>query len=243
MQRGCVVRGASVGALAFVFFGCGALGCGGNVMTRDVGIADVSDQSTVRVADDRADGKGCDGTFFTDWSADTAAAIGAASERGLVAVRVEGCRLEVLADCHLEGSYDFVPVTPSRDRTEVSDENAIAIGVIGKDDKRIGAEAGMGRGRSIDYAIVGQRMAKAAPSSVSGACDGATHYLSALSVGAYELASSSHTEVSALVKLHAHDDTHRHAEGDIDRCSKHDASTDDACRAPLKVELSRLPKK
>jgi hypothetical protein len=213
--------------------------CGGNVMTRDVGVADVTDQSTVRADDDRA--SGCDGTFFTDWGEATSDAIAAASRDGLVAVRVQGCKLEVVAACRPEGSYDFVAVTPSRDAATVSQENAIAIGVEGRDDKTVGASAGLGRSRSVDYAVVGQQIAKAAPKSTSGDCARATHWVSTISVGAYELTSSQHTEVSAIVKVHEHDAKKRHAEGDIDRCSKTGASSDESCRTPLKIELKKLP--
>lgn len=217
------------------------LGCGSNLMTRNVDVGEATDQATVRAGDDPSNRK-CDGTFFADWSEDTASAIASASKSGLVAVRVDGCKLEVLPDCHVEGAYDWVAVTPSRDRTEISEENAIAIGIVGKDDKRLGAEAGLGRARAIEYAVVGQSVAHATPKTASGECGRATHYARAISLGAYELASSKHSEVSAVVKLHEHEETKHHAEGDIDRCSKHDASSDESCRTPLMLELGRIPK-
>ena len=207
------------------------------MLTREPGVADVSDMSTVSV-----DGEHCDGTFFADWPEGTSAKIAAASKDGIVVVRRKGCKLEVLEKCHAIGSYDFVSVTPSRDRTEISADNAIAIGLMGRDDKRIGAEAGLGSAKAVDYSIVGQQIAKAAPSSMSGECAGATHYVSTISVGAYELAASEHSEVSAVIRLHEHKGEERHAAGDVERCSKHDAAESDACRSPIKLDLSPAPK-
>jgi hypothetical protein len=212
--------------------------CGSNVLTHQTNVSDVTDMSTVKVDGDGA----CDGTFFVDWPEGVSARISSAANDGLVVVRRKGCKLEVLDKCHGGGSYDFVDVSPSRDRTEVSADNAIAIGVVGRDDKRIGAEAGLGSARAIEYAIVGQRVAKAAATEITGECSGATHVVTAISVGAFELATSEHSEVSAIIKLHEHKGEEHHRAGDVERCSKHDAKGSDECVWPIKLDLAPAPK-
>lgn len=216
--------------------------CGGNVMTRDPSVSDVSDQATVGVEGDPAGKHACDGTLFVDWAAGTADSIASSSRDGLVVVKSSGCKLEVLGTCHGDKGYDFVAVTPTTDRTEISSEDAIRLGVELKNGKQVGGQASRAKSRSLAYVIVGQDMAAGSPKKLKGDCAGATHYVSAISLGAYGLDSASHTEVTAVVKIHDAKSSDHQSAGDVDRCSKHGSEDDDACRAPLKIDLATIPK-
>jgi hypothetical protein len=128
--------------------------------------------------------------LLVEWPAADKAALEAQSQDRIVVVAYEGCRLRLLPGCGVAGTYEFRATSPARDLVEVRTEDELytrlPLGAVSLE-----GELRRGNELRIDYVVVGQRRASldAVPAgTLSGAeCEGATHFVRAVVVGAYEL--------------------------------------------------------
>jgi hypothetical protein len=208
--------------------------------------------------DPAADAEACaasetrDNPLIIEWPGTHKVELESISKRGLVLVRFEGCKLTVLPTCEAKGGYKFEPVTPQRDALEIKNENdlfaKLPIAAPG-----LKAELASGKAFKLDYVLVGQRIAETPPSDMTGECDGATHYVRTISVGAYKMDSSAKANQGAdvdvgIVQTGGHRSASRarnRASGDVDGCaSKTDLDEGKAksagCSAPVQLGLSPL---
>lgn len=133
--------------------------------------------------------KSADKPLVVEWPAAERAALEARATRGLVAVRYEGCDMEVLTTCSVKGTYDYVGLTRKREGVRITNADELyaklPVGAAGLEAKleRSGA-------LEVDMTIVGRREATQTRfhrSELAGQCDGATHVITGLTVGAYAL--------------------------------------------------------
>lgn len=121
---------------------------------------------------------------------------------GLIAVRYEGCDLQVL-DCHAPGKYAYTAFTPKDQRVVMRDRDSLyanlpvgAASLEGKLETKGELDA--------DLTLVG-RYAFERPSvradELKGDCDRATHFVTAMTVGAFKLLAGGSAEVAGGVRV------------------------------------------
>ncbi|MEJ7733587.1 MAG: hypothetical protein WKG00_30880 [Polyangiaceae bacterium] len=126
----------------------------------------------------------------------------AEARRGLVAVRYDGSTLEVLPRCHAEGSYTYAGTSVHRDSLVIRDRDQLAaelpLGVASLSGKL--EQAGR---LQVEMAVVGAYALDRDTVTIeaSEACAEATHYVSALIAGAFEISAGGSTAASAGVDV------------------------------------------
>ncbi len=155
------------------------------------GLPDDAQTTRCTVEDDQAR------PLLVEWPAADKASLEAQAQQEVVVVAYEGCRLRLLPGCGVAGTYEFRPTSPARDRVEVRTEDELyaklPLGAVSLE-----GELRRGNTLSVDYVVVGQRRANVAAvgtDDLGGAsCEGATHWVRAVVVGAYELTTRSSVE-------------------------------------------------
>jgi len=159
---------------------------------------------------------------------------------GPVLVRYVGCELEIVPDCHPKrrDAYTYVGREQEKTAELLSDEQQLfrklPVDAPGLDKERAGADVRLratvaGVFRTDPHSVRGEEL--------EGKCEDATHLVSGVVVGSYQLSavrSASDTEGSPLV-----------SEGEPSACEK--ASTLDlhppaGCSSPMRLELAPLSK-
>lgn len=185
-----------------------------------------------------------------EWSAANRARLESLRGKGLIAVRYQDCKLEVL-DCHATGTYAYVSVTPKDEQVKIRDKNSLyaqlpagAASLEGKLETKGELDVDMSVVGRFEFDRSGIR-----EDELQGDCDGATHVINAMTIGAFKFfaggsasASTGLTVAGAGVggasdstrELLAHD-------GDAVQCAKatsSDKAPPYACGALLRIELA-----
>lgn len=133
------------------------------------------------------------------------AALEAQAQHQIVAVAYDGCHLRLLPGCGIDGHYAFTRTTPSTEEVLVETEEdlyaKLPLGAV-----KLGAEIRRGSRLEVRYAIVGQRTAdresiEAEQLVHRAECAGATHWVHAMVVGAYELSARDRARASGGAEL------------------------------------------
>lgn len=147
--------------------------------------------------------RSADRPLVVEWPAADRAALEARAQRGLVAVRYEGCSMEVLTHCEVAGQYDFVALSPKQERVSIrSADELYARLPVGA--ARLEGKLERGGELTVDMSIVGRQQADrhvVAHEELSGRCERATHVLTGLTVGAFTLHAVSALEAGASAKV------------------------------------------
>lgn len=194
--------------------------------------------------------------LVVDWPAADRVALEASLPDGAVVVRYDGCELEVLPRCRVpEAHYGYRGVTLKAERVAIASADELYAQMP------VGAaklEAALERSGalSVSLSTVGIYELDAREVSVSrleGRCDGATHVVQAVAVGAYELLAGQAAVLAAgasvrggVAEVGASSSAERSVlsrDGDVSACEL--ASTEDGipmpgCGAPLRLELAEL---
>ena len=176
----------------------------------------------------------------------------AAADSGIVAARYNGCELEVLSRCTLGGEYEYRGLTHKRDEVRIRDEDSLWA------ELPLGAaqlETALSREGQInvDMTVVGRLEADAATmeTAAGGACSGATHLVSGMTVGAFAMYTGSAIEGSASASAggfggglsSTRNRSVLRRDGNFDACDGSDTSEGfppPQCGALLRVELTPL---
>lgn len=176
----------------------------------------------------------------------------AASNSNLVAVRYDGCHLEVLSRCTLDGEYEYHPTTHKRDEVRIQNEDALWT------ELPLGAarlEAALSReGQlNVDMTVVGRLEANvdSVEAPETAACSGATHLVTGITVGAFAMYTGDALEVRAGGSVgnvgagasHGKSRGVLRQDGDFEACEAADIDADGAplqCGALLRVELAAI---
>jgi len=193
--------------------------------------------------------------LVVDWSAPDRAALESQARQGALVVHYEGCHLEVLRRCKApkKHAYSYTAITPKDEvvRMTSADELHANLPVYAATLEGKLAEKGE---LSASMRIVGEWGSPGQPPAadqVDGECEGATHIVSALTVGAFRFEAGAKKEAAAGVTVlgaGAGASTARSTEtlsqdGDVGLCSasaRGDAVPPDGCGALLRLELVPL---
>ena len=195
---------------------------------------------------------GHDNPLVTEWPASEKANLEARLREGSVVVAYSGCTLRMLPSCRVRGGYHWVRTTTSSDQVEIHDSDELYAKLP------LGAASLEGElqrsGRlAVQTTVSGQfQLDDFDPASFprSADCLGATHVLSALTVGAFRLQSGGTARVGAKAGIggmggggtsQADESTMREA-GLPARCEESDQNAPHAeCASPIQVFLRPLP--
>lgn len=137
--------------------------------------------------------------LIVEWPTELRADLEARAKRGPMAVRYQGCEMEVLERCKVPGTYHYAAVSPKTETIAITNERelyaSLPIGAMGLEAK-LKAKGQL----TIDMVLVGKWLADRpayAPDDLRGDCAGATHVIAGLAVGAFSFRSGSGTQASA----------------------------------------------
>jgi hypothetical protein len=191
--------------------------------------------------------------LVVDWSPLDRSKLEARARKGLVLVRVNGCDARMVEYCVAHRRYAYAPTSRQRElmimrgRDEVRAK--LPVGAA-----RFGASLERSSELRVMMTVVGRYEAPFEQVSVSdleGECEGATHVVASVAVGAFEIASKSAADLAAEADLmaggvHAESTAERQrldSAGVEARCAdskRSDADPPSDCSIPLRVELRRL---
>ncbi|MGE0323765.1 MAG: hypothetical protein AB7K71_09265 [Polyangiaceae bacterium] len=190
--------------------------------------------------------------LIVEWPSADRAALESRAKRGLVVVRYTGCEMEVLSQCQVEQSYRYTPVTLQSDRITINDADELYAKVPIGATKLEGELAKTGQ-LNVDTSIVGtwDVTADVSRDQLAGRCDGATHVLTSLTVGAFRFYSGAEQTTGGGVDAFgvgagAKRSSSQHIlsrSGDPEACraaSTGDESPPEGCSALVRVEATQI---
>lgn len=188
--------------------------------------------------------------LVVEWPAADRGALEARANRSLVAVRYQGCEMEVLTNCTVQGAYSYLGLNQKREGVRIKSVDELyaqlPVGAVALEGKL--ERAGQ---LNVDMVIVGRKEAERSEFSerdLEGRCDEATHVITGITLGAFSFYAGASAEVGAAVKVGnigagASSGTEREVlkeDGNADSCaaaSQSDAAAPDGCGALLRVEV------
>jgi hypothetical protein len=191
--------------------------------------------------------------LVTEWPASEKANLEVLLRAGGVAVAYSGCEMRLLPECSLGGAYVWQRTTPATDALEIRNADELyaklPLGAVALE----GELKASGR-LSMQTTVSGQlRLSGVAVQKVqaAGACRGATHLVSGLTVGAFNLKSGGDLAGGAKVNVSAVGSAQgsttssevvvRQA-GNPSRCGEaSDLAANAECSSPLQMFLQPLP--
>ncbi len=189
--------------------------------------------------------------LVTEWPASEKANLEARLREGAVVVSYSGCTLKMLPRCPAPGSYRWSRTTPSADTIEIRNADELYAKLpIGA----LSLEGELQRtGRIAVQTMVSGQMRLVSfqqPPSSNAECTGATHVVSALSVGAFKLRSGGAAKLAAAASVSgvgsangssSSDETVMREAGNPEKCGEaDDAAPQQACASPLQIFLQPL---
>ncbi len=201
-------------------------------------------QATCKVAKDPLN------PLIVEWPGTAKIDFDSASQRGVVFVSYVGCNLKVLSSCRAttaDSIYEMTSVTPARDKLVMSDLSELYARLpLGA--ASLKGELGLGSSLELDYIAVGQRIAKETPKKFSGDCEGATHFVRTITVGAYSLDAHAAGKAGASVEVGSagggvsRQESKRNirGSGNVEACATDPLGT--SCGAVLQLGLAPLTK-
>ena len=158
-------------------------GCGGPALDPKPPAFEPKDQTKCGVTKSQAH------PLIVEWPSADRAALEAHAKRGLVAVRYVGCEMELVPQCKVPGAYGYSALTRKRDRVSVRDvDDLYAKMPVGA--ARLEAALQKSGELNVSMTIVGRYEADrlgVREEELSGDCAEATHVVTALTTGAFEL--------------------------------------------------------
>src|SRR5690606_24453411 len=168
---------------------------------------------------------------------------------GGVAVSYSGCELRVVEGCRVTGRYAWNRTTPATDEFEMRSADdlyaRLPLGAVSLQ----GTLAQAGR-LTMRTTVAGQyRLVDAGPLSGPG-CASATHVVTGMSVGAFQLSSGDQIAASAGVATPVagaglgteREESLVRRAGDMSRCTAAtDAGADPQCQSPIQLFLAPIP--
>jgi hypothetical protein len=232
-------------ALPFLFGGCAA-----NVRDRPLATPEWSadGQAKCKVRASKAE------PLVVEWPSADRAKLEALTKRGVVAVKYNGCEMQVMGACSAKGEYRYVGTTLKRDVVRIKDADELyaklPFGAAGLEETL--RQSGQ---LDVTMSLVG-RYAADRPviheADLGGSCAGATHVISALIVGAFEFsaratrtgkerASVFEGAAGASTELDKQVLTKDGEEATCRAAADNDPAPPAGCRALIRVEVLPLP--
>jgi TPR repeat protein len=194
--------------------------------------------------------------FLVDWTPQDRGKLQRAMQGGVAVLSYDCKGIRVLQDCHVEGAYKFAQIAKEGPHKVLLDKNSDLSATIPLSAATLSAEVKSGMKLDLAYMMVGSRAtirAEVLRSELTGSCDGATHFVRAMWVGAFKFGTATAGSAAAGAKVlgagaQASDASSKQVEnqaGDLTACDKSasDKFTDGpptACEAPVRLELTAL---
>jgi hypothetical protein len=191
--------------------------------------------------------------LILEWPAADRAALESQRAGGVVVVRYSGREMQVMRSCRAASTYHYVALTP-KEEDVVMRSGAELAAAMPIHAARLDARIEQKQKLEVAMTIVGMYESDAhawRAADLTGACDGATHVIAALTVGAFELSASAESSAGAgATMLGAGVEAHRDASKEVldrdgrkDACEKSSAAADAPpyeCGALLRVEVAAI---
>lgn len=225
-------------ASAVVSFGCDAARSVTRAPEGETPIAEdpgIGDDGALSVSEDACAGPDAQlRPFVVAWSEDQLTGMVSRAPERIAAVRLEGCRLELLAGCELPGAYVFRE-TSVKNRRVVLDSPESISATLPFAQLALRDEARRSDRLALEYDVRGVHHASRPAvftQELGEGCEGATHFVLNFSTGAFRLdrhAARASRDQGATSDLDA--ESVLLASGDVSGCP------DDQCSSPVRVRL------
>lgn len=195
--------------------------------------------------------------LIVDWPPAQRGDLELALREGVAVIHYDCDTIRVLRDCRLEGEYGFAGMTTKRQlvRLDNQDEIKINLPLMGSAfAAKLGGEIERGANIEIALAMIGQRRttrSQANTGDLKGACEGATHFVRGVTVGAFAMQTG--TRGSNVVAAdvfggggqwsQGSSRLDRSEDGELNACNSADpqsAQPPGQCGAFLRLELVKL---
>lgn len=217
--------------------------CGGpGAMSHGPGSAGGLRESVERCPDSSEGGE----QLAIAWRPEERAEVEASSRGGVLVVHHRDCELRLLRNCRVRGAYAFSPTAPRDEELTITTRAQLQHLMPGQA-RELEPHAEQPGGLLVRTTLVGRYAASVrAPSAadLEGDCEGATHYLASMAVGAFSLESGGPAEEAAGPEsaLAGTKSSRRvlHASGDRNACSEPAADATkppSACSDIVRVQL------
>ncbi len=143
--------------------------------------------------------------LVVEWPSADRLALEAQAKGGIVVVRYVGCDMEVLRRCQAPGSYRYVATTPQNDRITIKDADEL-YATVPVHAAKLETKLEKSGQLTVAMSLVGTFEADHAEvqaDQLTGDCAGATHVVTALTTGAFELFAGAAAEVGAAAGVGA----------------------------------------
>ncbi len=188
--------------------------------------------------------------FLVDWHASDRGDLETAARNNLVVVKYDGCQLHVMSHCEAAGNYDYLPFQPKQDRIRITDANQLYTNVpmgAAKLEAKLAQSGELG----VDTTLVGKYRADRVRfdlKDLTGSCDGATHVVAGMTIGAFEFFARAKARVAGRVSVStvgAGGDSKADREvisrdGDRKRCAEatgEDVAPPEGCSSLVRLEV------
>jgi formylglycine-generating enzyme required for sulfatase activity len=231
---------------SMIFAACG----GGNAASQLAKAPDFNPKDQTKCGVEKSQAK----PLIVEWpSADRGELEAQAHNRGLVVVRYQGCEMQVLDHCTTTVKYSYSSITRKKDRVVMRDADDLYANVpVGA--AKLEAKLEKSGELDVDMTMVGRWEADRSAvrsDELQGSCDGATHVVSALTVGAFTFTAGADATVGGGATLlgaggGGQSTSKRetlNADGDVGACEKStpdDKTPPPNCGAMLRVEVVPL---
>jgi len=246
----------AVASLLILTFAPLAIGCGGGVGQNTAANAlktpelPTDKQAKCRVKKSQAE------PLIVEWPDAQRGKLESLTKRGVVAVRYEGCELEVLPRCSVKGNaYTYSPITRKQSTVTIKDEDELYASMPGGAIRLEGKLKSAGQ-LNVAMTMVGRYEAGSARvygDDLDGDCSQATHVVAALTVGSFTFSAGADAEVGASANIGGAGAGGRSSavretlqrDGDEAACTKSsnaDRSPPEHCGALLQIEVMPISK-
>jgi uncharacterized protein len=191
--------------------------------------------------------------LVVDWKPEQRGDLEVAMREGIAVFSYSCDKIQLLGDCHLEGSYGFLGITRKQEMVRLAnaDELKANLPLTGGS---LGGELERGSNIEVAMIMVGKRRTtwqEPTPADLKGRCDGATHYVRSATVGAFVLEQGSQAKVRAAAELFGvgastkseSSKQRRNQDGDPKDCEKSSpdaAQPPSQCGAPIRLVLAPI---
>lgn len=141
--------------------------------------------------------------LIVDWQPEYRADLEVAIKRGLAVVRFDQNTFELLPRCHAKADYNYVGVTPKEQhitlRSHAELQANLPFGAV-----QLGGKLGKEGALVVALRMVGKEvldLPSVNRAQLQGDCATATHYISALTLGAFKFAATANAEAAAKVDV------------------------------------------
>ena len=188
--------------------------------------------------------------LIVEWPDAARGRLEALLRKGVVAVRYSGCEMEVLGQCSARGRYAYSSFTPKRSNVKMRDADELYANIPAYAVKFEAALQKAGE-LNVSMTIVGRYEADRASTraeELEGQCQGATHVVNALTVGAFDFYAGADASVGGGVTVGGAGAGAKSAskretlnqDGNVDACAtskRDDKEPPFGCGALIRVEV------